>query len=81
MAAFNFTLAEARTLKDEYGQRLGTIADEEARFEALAALAELHDFDEEYEEARRHYHAAIRALDSRMTRIYGTGHRAELTAS
>jgi hypothetical protein len=65
MAAFNFTLDESQGLKAEYRRRLQEQrGDETATFEAHAALGELYDWDAEFEQARDHYRAAIRALDA-----------------
>ena len=67
MAAYNFTLDESQEHKREYQRRISKMqADEAGAFiELRSGLGELHDFDEDYEEARRHYLEAIRSLDLR----------------
>lgn len=60
MAAFNFTLDESLSLKASYESMLTD--DDTQCVEALAALAELHEYDQEYDHARTYYGRALRAL-------------------
>ncbi|RMF07803.1 MAG: hypothetical protein D6773_03155 [Alphaproteobacteria bacterium] len=74
MAAFHFTHDESHTLKALYAERirrLETRAPGELH-ELFGALAELHDFDQEYETARLYYRRAIHALDAEFAERVGT---------
>ena len=64
MAAFNFTLDESQSLKAYYQEMLEQSAqDGSVTREIVTNLGELHEFDQEYEQARRHYRRALRILD------------------
>lgn len=65
LAAVNFTLDESQALKTIYRTRFRQLQDDQA-YEFIAALGELHEFDEEYEIARFYYRKAISYLDSRL---------------
>lgn len=65
LAALNFTLDEAQELKSIYRTRYQQLKDENA-WEFIAALGELHEFDEEYELARFYYRKATSYLDTRL---------------
>ena len=62
LAAFNFTLDESQALKAIYRSRIDAVKEPES-WEFIAALGELHEFDEEYEVARYYYAQAIDLLD------------------
>ncbi len=64
LAAFNFTLDESQALKAIFQARLENLS-EEASYEFIAGLGELHEFDEEFEMARYHYRHAIQLLDQK----------------
>jgi len=71
MATFNFTLDETYLLKQEYERRLRVVRERgEDEFTTRSALGELYDFDEDYQQARQHYFAAIQSLDQSLTREY-----------
>jgi len=71
MATFNFTLDETYQLKQEYERRL-TLArtSGEDDFTIHSSLGELYDFEEDFQQARHHYFAAIRGLDQALKREY-----------
>lgn len=62
LAAFNFTLDESQALKRLYRSRCEG-ADDLESWEFIGGLAELSEFDEEYEVARYEYRRAVRRLD------------------
>ncbi|MEM9463256.1 MAG: hypothetical protein AAGF11_54445 [Myxococcota bacterium] len=65
MASYNFTLDETQKLKGQYKARLDRI-NKESTHEAQeyhADLGELHDFEQEFEQARYHYRQAVSCLD------------------
>jgi hypothetical protein len=70
LAAFNFTLDESKVLKRLYGRRLES-AEGARALELIAALGELHEFDEEFEVARQFYRQAIDRLDERFRALSG----------
>lgn len=67
MAALNFTFDEAQELKAIYQARYSQAKDEHS-WEFVAALGELHEYDEEYELARFYYFKAMSALDAGFER-------------
>ena len=71
LAAFNFTLDESQALKAIYRSRIKAVKEPES-FETIAALGELHDFDQEYEVARYYYSQAIDLLDQHFHGQTGT---------
>jgi hypothetical protein len=71
MATFNFTLDETYLLKQEYERRLALAKDrQEDEFTIRSALGELYDFEEDFQQARHHYFAAILGLDHALKREY-----------
>ena len=71
MATFNFTLDETYLLKQEYDRRLHLARErKEDEFTIRSALGELYDFEEDYQQARHHYFAAIQSLDQALNREY-----------
>lgn len=81
MAAFNFTLDESQALRQHYLQRLpGTDAGSHARYELEAAVGELYDFDERYEQARGHYERAISTLDVQLGVLHGAADKKAILA-
>jgi hypothetical protein len=70
LAAFNFTLDESQALKTLYSARLKSPEAPRSQ-ELVAALGELHEFDEEFEVARQHYRQAIEMLDQTFTSTTG----------
>lgn len=61
MAAFNFTLDESEPLKALYKATMARM--EQPTADALAALGELHEFDQEFELARSYYQQSIARMD------------------
>lgn len=68
LAALNFTLDESHFLKAIYLSRI-EIMGEESGEDFVSGLAELYEFDEEYELARSYCRKALQALDSRFLRL------------
>lgn len=66
MAALNFTLDESQSLKAAYHEALGAQGGENNP-DLLAALGELYDFDQDFENSRRYYQRAIKVLDRELT--------------
>ncbi len=66
-AAFNFTLDESQALKDLYAKKLETSAGTTA--EISAALGELHEYDQEYDAARKEYHKTILIIDGKVEQL------------
>lgn len=60
MAAFNFTLDEAQSLRDHF-EKLLEIGDDRDKTDTLSKLGELHEFYQEYEMARQYYRRCINA--------------------
>lgn len=73
MAAFNFTLDESQALKSAYSTNIAFLKEKIGRepIDMVAGLGELHEFDQEYEEARVYYRRAIVLLDERLREISG----------
>lgn len=73
MAAFNFTLDESQALKSAYTTNLAYLKERTGRepIDMVAGLGELHEFDQEYEDARVYYWRAIALLDERIQEIAG----------
>lgn len=74
MAAFNFTLDESLALKSLYESRIRALEGSapQEMVELVAALGELHEFDQEFETARFHYRRAIHAVDQELEQVFGT---------
>lgn len=70
LAALNFTLDEAQSLKMRYESILKNKTGIEA-IEYRSALGELHEFDEEFESAREYYYLILDTLDSQLLKIFG----------
>ena len=64
MTAFNFTLDETQGLKAAYTEHLRSEQNEDS--DKIAVLAELHEYDKQFDEARAHLRKAIDALDKRF---------------
>ncbi|MDY7094862.1 MAG: ATP-binding protein [Acidobacteriota bacterium] len=75
MAAFNFTLDESQELKMLYALRIRRLSPDAhgELAELYAALGELHEFDQEYEDARLFYRRALVCLDQQHENIVGEG--------
>ncbi|MES1242767.1 MAG: ATP-binding protein [Acidobacteriota bacterium] len=73
MAAFNFTLDESQALKSSYSTNIAYIKERTGRepLDMVAGLGELHEFDQEYEDARVYYWRSIALLDERIEQIAG----------
>lgn len=69
MAAFNFTLDESQALKALYRETLKGAGKDNP--DVVAALGELHEFEQEYEAARQYYRQAIWIADSYIKSIIG----------
>lgn len=71
MAAFNFTLDESQALKSAYSSNIANLKERTGRIpiDMIAGLGELHEFDQEYEDARVYYWRAISLLDERLEEI------------
>ena len=64
MTAFNFTLDETQGLKTAYADHLRSEDNEDS--DKIAILAELHEYDKQFDEARAYLRKAIDALDKRF---------------
>ena len=64
MTAFNFTLDETQGLKAAYTEHLRSEQNEDS--DKIAVLAELHEYDKQFDEARAHLRKAIDVLDKRF---------------
>lgn len=75
MAAFNFTLDESQELKTLYALRIRRLAPDAhgELAELYAALGELHEFDQEFEDARLFYRRALNCLDNQHVHVLGDG--------
>lgn len=75
MAAFNFTLDESQALKSTYQTNIALFKEKTGRepVDMVAGLGELHEFDQEYEEARVYYRRAITLLDQDLIDVVGRG--------
>lgn len=73
MAAFNFTLDESQALKTAYVTNIVQLKDKIGRepIDMVAGLGELHEFDQEYEDARVHYRRCIAVLDKEFEDVAG----------
>lgn len=73
MAAFNFTLDESQALKAAYIVNIAQFKDKIGHepVDMVAGLGELHEFDQEYEDARVYYQRAIRLLDEELEQLAG----------
>lgn len=73
MAAFNFTLDESQALKSAYSTNIAFLKERIGRepIDMMAGLGELHEFDQEYEEARVYYRRAVAILDERLREVSG----------
>lgn len=69
MAAFNFTLDESVGLKTSYQQALA--ASDRPSQDIISGLAELCEYDQEYDSARQHYRRALRTADEDMLNLFG----------
>jgi hypothetical protein len=67
MAVFNFTLDESQTLKAEYQASLKGW--EEKNPDLVAALGELFEFDQDFEQSRFAYRRAIELLDKDLKEL------------
>lgn len=74
MAAFNFTLDESQALKSAYLTNITQLKEKIGRepIDMVAGLGELHEFDQEHEEARVYYRRAIALLDKELEDVAGT---------
>ena len=72
-ASLNFTLDEAQGLKASYLETLETSSKNATRndMETIAGLAELHEYDQEFVEARSRYESAITILDEKFEKMLG----------
>ena len=64
MTAFNFTLDETQGLKAAYTEHLCSEQNEDS--DKIAVLAELHEYDKQFDEARAQLRKAIDVLDKRF---------------
>jgi hypothetical protein len=64
MAALNFTLDESLSLKGVYRHAIDGA--ERKNPDLIAALGELYEFDQDFEEARHQYRVAIKILDRNL---------------
>ena len=64
MTAFNFTLDETQGLKAAYTEHLRSEQNEDS--DKIAVLAELHEYDKQFDEARAQLRKAIDVLDKRF---------------
>ncbi len=73
MAAFNFTLDESQALKAMYTANIAHLREKSGHvpIDMIAGLGELHEFDQEFEDARVYYWRAIALLDEQLTSIAG----------
>ena len=69
MAALNFTIDEAKSMKATYISELKDSDDED--FDKVNALGELYEFDQQHEHAREQYRKAIKMLDKIMYQRLG----------
>jgi hypothetical protein len=70
MAAFNFTLDEAQTLRSHLEGQLGS-GNNRDKTDILSMLGELHEFYQEYETARQYYRRCIHARLPMITEHIG----------
>lgn len=72
MAAFNFTLDESEPLKALYKVTFARMEKEQTP-DAMAALGELHELDQEYDLARFYYQRSIDRMDEIHRKLVGGG--------
>lgn len=70
LAVLNFTLDESHFLKAIYRSRYRVLGEEDGE-DFIAGLAELYEFDEEYEVARYFLKRALSVLDERLEETIG----------
>lgn len=70
MAAFNFTLDEAQSLRDHL-QRLSEQGEDRNNIDILNMLGELHEFYQEYELARTYFRRCINARFPMLKEVVG----------
>lgn len=80
MAAFNFTLDELRPLRQAHAAGISEMGDSPTP-DALAALGELHEFEQDFEMARAKYQQAIRRLDEIHTELFPSLQATDWTGS
>ena len=69
MAAFNFTLEESQSLKSAYSKLIAST--QQPNEDLMVALGELHEYDQDYEQARGWYYSALFLNDREFAQYVG----------
>lgn len=69
MSSFNFSLDESQSLKARYTELLEN--ESNPNIDILLGLAELYEYDQEYDSARKYYFQALKSIDSNHADVVG----------